>query len=576
MKTTTVLSAFSLVLAASFASAATVTWTGGPSGIGYEWVDNCWDTGTKPGPTDIARFVDIAMFQARIESGRIQSIGLKQDEEVLGIRFENAYGCSVQGSFNLTASSIYAAETGMVTTNNISAYLVLGAPETPVFVGKDHLLTLNGVKITSLGDNSYGLTKTGPGTLSFGNAYGNEYMGTTYVAEGCLDLKSYNSIRADLIVGDGVHDASVVVADGTHIQVISQLAPITVRTNGYVRMSALATPGTLYGEVYRIYGGTLDFGGNTIYQYNQAATEWGPEFVMEGGTFTNGTFNLTSSMEILPSDRTSAIYGTLSFGTGYTMDVPDGTAPVDFLVDGNLMGLNRGINKGGAGMMVVRCEDAISTWGGVAGRPFNVYGGRFFIESSDTGIGMGTNNVLVAAGASYGGIGRHVGALVQNRGVQGNVTLTGTEQARAAFVPGRIDLETGAVHPGTFIQGSEEQDGDVTFVDYGELRCAIEKDLGASCLSVNGTLTLSAHVNLAVVDTVDRRIPPGKYTLATFSKGLVGRFESITVNGVDVAETPGSVAYLDENGSHIAASTYAGAGSVVFSMPAEETVILFR
>ena len=568
--------AATLCAAALGAIAGTVTWTGGNAGIGYEWVDNCWDTGAKPGSADIARFVDIAMFQARIESGRIQSIGLKQDEEVLGIRFENAYGCSVQGNFNLTVSSIYAAETGMVTTNNISAYLVLGEPETPVFVGTDHRLTLNGVKITSLGDNSYGLTKTGPGTLSFGNTYGNEYMGTTYVVEGRLDLKSYNSIRADLVVGDGVHDASVVVADGTHIQVISQLAPITVRTNGYVRMSALSTPGTVYGEVYRIYGGTLNFGGNTIYQYNQAATEWGPEFVMEGGTFTNGTFTLASTMEILPSDRTSAIYGTLNFNIPYTMDIPDGTAPVDFLVDGDLKGLNRGIHKGGAGTMLVRCEDAISTWGGVAGRDFNIYGGRFFIESSDTGIGMGTNDVLVAAGASYGGVGRHVGAFVQNRGVKGDVTLTGTEQARAVFVPGRIDLETGAVHPGTFIQGSEEQDGDVTFVDYGELRCAIEKDLGASCLAVNGTLTLSAHVNLVVVDTVDRRIPPGKYTLATFSRGLAGRFESITVNGVDVADTPGSVAYLDENGSQIAATSYTGAGSVVFSMPAEETVILVR
>ena len=236
------------IAACAFPSvAADVTWTGGANGLGYEWDNSSnWDTGYCPGSADTARFVNIPRFVSLHDQGKTQNIATANaDAVVAGVRFENDAGIKVHGGKNLTASFLEAADLESPATNTISAYLVLGVPSMPVFVGENHTLSVESIKITSLGDNSYGLTKTGPGTLNIYNTYGNEYIGTTYVAEGRLNLKAYNAIRADLVVGDGVHDASVVVQDGSHIQTINPVVPITILTNGYLRMPAQDTPGTI-------------------------------------------------------------------------------------------------------------------------------------------------------------------------------------------------------------------------------------------------------------------------------------------------------------------------------------------
>ena len=278
-------------------------------------------------------------------------------------------------------------------------------------------------------------------------------------------------------------------------------------------------------------------------------------------------------LHLVAADIPSALYGTLQFNTGYDIDVPDGTAPVDFLVSGNVVGSNRGINKTGAGTMLIRCEDHIDTWGGTAGRDFNVYNGALFLESGDDGIGMGTNNVVVAPGATYGGVGRHVGAPVDLRGLWGNVTLNGADGNRAVFVPGRIDPATGAIAPGTYHMGNSEQTNNVISTGYAELRCHVDAT-GASCLAVDGRLELSATDRLAIVGPA--KIRPATYTLATFTNGFANRFADVTVNGEDVSLFKGSVAYLDAQGEPIAAASYDGAGSIVFTVYEKGTVLVIR
>ena len=56
-------------IAAMTASANTNTWTGGNGGFGYQWIDSCWDAGSKPGSGDVARFENIQRFIDRINAG---------------------------------------------------------------------------------------------------------------------------------------------------------------------------------------------------------------------------------------------------------------------------------------------------------------------------------------------------------------------------------------------------------------------------------------------------------------------------------------------------------------------------
>ena len=201
------------------------------------------------------------------------------------------------------------------------------------------------------------------------------------------------------------------------------------------------------------------------------------------------------------------------------------------MVVGDLAGSNRGINKAGDGTMLVRCEDHISTWGGMAGRAFEINGGRFFIESSADGIGMGTNNVVVASGAAYGGVGRHVGAPINLRGLWGNVTLNGAQDAPASLIPGMIDESTGAIAPGTFTIGSADQTNNVTFVNSCKLQIAADAS-GVSGLVVNGMFTLSRNDELAIVGPEDpRQILPGTYEIVKTREPMNEDFASVTYNG---------------------------------------------
>ena len=72
------------------------------------------------------------------------------------------------------------------------------------------------------------------------------------------------------------------------------------------------------------------------------------------------------------------------------------------------------------------------------------------------------------------------------------------------------------------------------------------------------------------------KIPTGAHTLATFSNGIVNPFETVTVNGVNIAFAPGSLAYLDASGNRITSFPYYGAGSVVYTKNHDATVIMMR
>ena len=566
------------VLLPIVAIADIVTWTGGNGGFGYQWLATCWDTGTLPETGDTVRFVDIPAFQNRIENGTTQSIGLQDDVTIAGFHYENQYGCVVNGQKNLAISFVTADSKSSPVTNSIgTAAVVLNATQTTFNLGTNqyYIITANNLNEATA---ATALVKEGAGTLVLAGAFVN-YTGDTIVREGTLyrSGNGHPALRGNLIVGGGDAPAELLFGTAAQPTMTNPQMDIDVRPNGTIRYAPRETaPTTSYHEWLSIDHGMMALEGKGFIQYDRTETpDRTPEFIFDGGIVTNGEIWIASTGELVvrAADIPSRIYGKFGFQKGYEMNIPDGTAPVDFLVDGDFNGANRGVHKAGAGTMLIRCDQAISTWGGVAGRPFNVYSGALFIESGDDGIGMGTNNVIVSAGAAYGGVGRHVGAPVNLRGLWGNVTLNGTESARATFIPGRIDIDTGAIAPGTYYLGNAEQTNNVISSGYAELRCRVDAT-GASCLAVNGRLLLSATDRLAVVGPAN--IPAGTYTLATFTNGFANRFADVTVNGADIAASKGKVAYLDANGAPIASASYDGAGSIVFVVPETETVILFR
>ena len=535
MKRSMVVALGALVLAGSV-SAAEIAYKNGA----WQWDDGAWEGGARPGPNDTALIPELPTLKTRYDAGTMQSNGLMQNEEIQTLRFSDLYGIKVQGTYTLTLNSIVcddmspsSEDTAQIATNIVAtSYLALKGSEAEFRVGANHVLRLDANTLQKA-DEGVKLVKTGPGTVLHTGPTWNP-TNTFWVKEGTYIRSGagYPEFRSDIVVGGAGKDAVLTVLPSADQSLVLATSVVDVRAKGRLELPALGK--YYYLETLKIDHGVIDGGGDTAFcMSNQGATECGTEYTLDGGTLSNGTIVVVYGglLTICESDIPSRIFGSLSFNTGYDIEVPNGTAPVDFMVVGDLAGSNRGINKAGDGTMLVRCEDHISTWGGTAGRAFEIKGGRVFIESSADGIGMGTNNVVVASGAAYGGVGRHVGAPIQNRGLIGNVTLNGAENAPASLVPGLIDESTGAIAPGTFTIGSADQTNNVTFVNSCKLQIAADAS-GVSGLVVNGMFTLSGNDELAIVGPADpRQILPGTYEIVKTKEPMNEYFASVTYNG---------------------------------------------
>ena len=535
MKRSMVVALGALVLAGSV-SAAEIAYKNGA----WQWDDGSWEGGARPGPNDTALIPELPTLKTRYDAGTMQSNGLMQNEEIQTLRFSDLYGIKVQGTYTLTLNSIVcddmspsSEDTAQIATNIVAtSYLALKGSEAEFRVGANHVLRLDANTLQKA-DEGVKLVKTGPGTVLHTGPTWNP-TNTFWVKEGTYIRSGagYPEFRSDIVVGGAGKDAVLTVLPSANQSLVLATSVVDVRAKGRLELPALGK--YYYLETLKIDHGVIDGGGDTAFcMSNQGATECGTEYTLDGGTLSNGTIVVVYGglLTISESDIPSRIFGSLSFNTGYDIEVPDGTAPVDFMVVGDLAGSNRGINKSGDGTMLVRCEDHISTWGGTAGRAFEIKGGRFFIESSADGIGMGTNNVVVASGAAYGGVGRHVGAPINLRGLWGNVTLNGAQDAPASLIPGMIDESTGAIAPGTFTIGSADQTNNVTFVNSCKLQIAADAS-GVSGLVVNGMFTLSGNDELAIVGPADpRQILPGTYEIVKTKEPMTADFASVAYNG---------------------------------------------
>lgn len=425
---------------------------------------------------------------------------------------------------------------------------------------------------------------TGAGTLILNGGTGNNLNGRVYIGQGTLLINpdwNNTSIRGPLVVGDGEHRA-VFATGGNYANQIAQLSEVTVNSNSVMRFHAAPNGTTPYSQTVHLNYAEVDL--STLYLTFQNKTDY-PLLELTGSTITNGSIRIFGSnatnefLVVRAASVPTTIYSEFNFSSWPVyVNIEDGAAPVDCEMAGPITGGIR-INKQGAGTWLWSHPDGAPNYYR-AGHAIEVLEGAFIVNNVQNS-GVGSNNVNVASGALFGGTGITFGEMnptYPGYGIPGSIALTGGANGPATFAPGTPDPETGVWIPGTFRVGFESFTNNVTFGASSVLRCQLSKNGGASRLAVTGNLLLDSKDNTDALAVVcdEPRLPAGVYTVASFTECLKGRFDSVTVNGVPLADTSCKLAYLDADKNPIAAMDYIGAGSIVLTVPPEETVIIVR
>lgn len=536
--------AMSMIIAAGAAALAAVA-----SGETYTWVKSDWIWsaygfgGTLPGTEDTAVFDDgVSTFKSDFEAGKKTRIFIQQNgTEVDKIVFNTLYGFQLYAGspVPLTLNSIEARdmnpESGAspaVATNlvEIAGGVRLKGDSPTLYVGGNHVLEIKSV-LREVVDGT-DVVKTGSGTLISSGA--DWWMtGSTWVKEGVLIRMGVGTptIKGNLIVGGAGHEAIVEFGAGTAGMKVPQNGNLEVREGGCV---IIDSGDAEYIEYLSVDHGSIVGNGHSFLIYDQSSTERRPMFSLTAGVLDSVTVVLMSGnadFSINEADAPSVIKGTFKQNVDKIINVADGSAVVDFVLDGEWGGGNRQYGKDGPGTMLFINRNSSDLNG--LGRDFKIDGGTFILQS-ETEVGLGTNNIVVASGATLGGTGSQVGGIDPdnaNRGLRGNITLNGESDNPATLAPGTVNYETGAFIPGTFAIGSAAQTNNVTFAGKSVLRIGATTS-GVSGLVVNGTFTLSGNDELAIVGPADpRQILPGTYEIVKTKEPMTADFASVTYNG---------------------------------------------
>ena len=535
MKAMSMIIAAGAAALAAVASGGTVTWT---SNGEWRWIEGAWDTGALPGAEDVAVISEQPIFKSRVQNGTTQSIGLLKNEEIAELVFQNLYGVSVQGGFTMTlnsvsAASVYPSFDDIISeaTNKVAMTTLALKGETAIFdIGENHVLNLSANTLTA--SDGTAVEKTGPGTLLWSGTACDAAGSALWVKQGKLVRtgNGYPSLQVNkLIVGGAGSDAVVEFGEATHVTKVPGSCDIDIRSGGTLKIDAA---GSAYHEYLSVDHGTIDAPGYVFIMSNDKNTpDRDITYIFTGGTFIGDMqWSWNAPFTIVGSDKPSVVVGKMNI-LGNKFVVPDGSASVDFVIDGKIGGGNRQYGKQGPGTMLFIDRDPSDLYG--IGKDFTVEEGTFILQS-ETEIGLGTNNIVVSAGATLGGTGHHVGGIDPDqaiRGLRGNITLNGASGNPATLAPGTINYETGAFIPGTFTIGSAAQTNNVTLADSCVLRIGATKD-GVSSLVVNGLLTLSGDTTLEIVGPENSLLlQPGTYEIVKTKEPMNEDFASVTYNG---------------------------------------------
>ena len=278
-----------------------------------------------------------------------QSIALQEgvDQELSGIVFSNLYGITIQGKADMTLESITASDilpgeddSISIATNKIaltgnSRVINLKGEAPTIHVGGNHVLEIG--TMLAAKESGASLVKTGPGLwLSSGYSITADEL---WIKEGTVirTSNSYPSTNCgSFMVGGAGKAASVEFSADTVNQKVLKATPIEIRAGGSIKIDA---SGTAYQETVVIDHGTFDAPVYFISISNDANTEKGASFTMCGGTYiADLQWPWGTTFEIIEAEIPSVFKGTLQTFSSQPFDVPDGTAAVDFVLDGVLSG----------------------------------------------------------------------------------------------------------------------------------------------------------------------------------------------------------------------------------------------
>ena len=260
----------------------TLTWSGG-GGANTYWNNSAnWGGAGIPVNGDTIVFSGLATNNM-VNTNNIANLTLNQ------IRFINAIAPG--GMFDLRGNAFTLTNSIMVTnTAIIENNITLATANVTVDVAVGVNLSLAG----SLG-GSVGVTKIGPGTLTYSGSTANTYSGFTTVNEGELDLnKPYNveAIAAyglGLVIGDGIGTDTVHYLNDK--QIFSDVTPVTINSSGVLDLNGHvdeAAPLTLNGGQittgsagqFRLFGtvtvsgGIANISGNVLLDFGVVITNY--------------------------------------------------------------------------------------------------------------------------------------------------------------------------------------------------------------------------------------------------------------------------------------------------------------
>lgn len=385
----------------TFASAATLTWTGAAGDGNINTAGN-WSPAQAPAKDDVLIFAGSTSLAPQRASNL--SLG--------AINF-----ASGAAAFTIGGAGVYTLTTATAVTNNstslqtINNSITVGVAQTwnaaagaLSFGGAINLasfnLTIDGSYNTTItgviSGAGGGLTKTGTGTLTISGTAKNTFTGATTVNAGTVVLAKtagLDAIKGTTTIGDGV---------GTDI----------------VRLGASNQFNT--GSITINSSGLLDL--NNFSDTIGALT-------FNGGSVTTGTGTLTLGGDITSnvSSVSASISGLLDLGgSNRTFTIADGSAADDFIISANINSGSRTLTKAGAGTLVLSGSNLfsdISITGGVLSvRSNNALGGTTPTVSAGAQLQL-QGSVSIADPLTLNGSGiANDGAL---RSVSGNNTVTG-------------------------------------------------------------------------------------------------------------------------------------------------------
>ncbi len=235
-------------------------------------------------------------------------------------------GISITGeALTMNTSDSYALDSVGSVTNTWAGPISL-SQDTMVYVATNGLFEIIG-SITGAG----GLTKWGPGTLTFSGTTGNYYSGVTTVNEGQLDLNKSPDVGAfswtGLVIGDGT-GTDTVRCRQAH-QIWADGKPVTINSSGVLNLNG----------------------------FQDSAIP----LTMRGGQITTGAGSvlLADTLTVLPEATTATINGNASLYRAVIITNTGHSLTYDLTINAIISGGN-GITKTGAGAVRLNAANTFS------------------------------------------------------------------------------------------------------------------------------------------------------------------------------------------------------------------------